>query len=127
MRLLVDTHALIWYLEGNKMLSAGRREVIVNANNEIFVSVVSLWEIAIKSSRGKLTISRSLSDIILQLDMQAINILGIERGHVLQVEKLPFHHHDPFDRMIIAQAKVEFLTIITHDRAFAAYDIKFVQ
>jgi PIN domain nuclease of toxin-antitoxin system len=124
MRLLIDTHSLIWYLEGNKKLRAGQRELIVNSDNDILVSVVSLWEIAIKSSIGKLMLSRSLADILDQLDSQSINILGIERGHVLQVEKLPHHHRDPFDRLIIAQSKVEFLTVVTHDRNFSEYGVK---
>jgi PIN domain nuclease of toxin-antitoxin system len=124
MRFLLDTRTLVWYLEGNKKLAPRQRELIINPRNDVLVSVVSLWELAIKSSVGELTLSRSLGDIIAQLDVQSIKILGIERGHVLQVEKLPFHHRDPFARMIVAQAKVEFLTVITQDSILQSYEIK---
>lgn len=124
MRILLDTHVLIWFLEGNQDLSKTRRQTIVNAQNEIFVSIVSLWEISIKIGIGKLKLARSLSDVIQHLANQSITILLIQPGHVLQVAALPFHHRDPFDRMIIAQAQVEYLTVITHDAVFANYGIK---
>jgi len=123
MRVLVDTHVVIWYLEGNQSLSKPRRQSIVDANNDIFVSIASLWEISIKISAGKLKVSRSISDIFHQLADQSITVLPIMAGHV-QVATLPFHHRDPFDRMIIAQAQVEFLPIMTHDKAFADYGVK---
>jgi len=126
MRVLLDTHILIWYLEGNQDLSRTRRHIIINPANEIFVSSASLWEIAVKISVGKLKISRSLSDILQQLSTQSIEILPIKSGRILQVATLPFHHRDPFYRMIIAQAQVEFLSIITHDDAFANHGIKLI-
>ncbi len=126
MRVLVDTHALIWYLEGHKSLSRSKREVIINPANEVFVSTVSLWEIAIKISVGKLKLKTSLTDVLNQLAIQSIEILTIAPGHVLQVASLPLHHRDPFDRMIIAQAKVEFLTVVTTDSEFLAYGVKTV-
>ena len=124
MRILLDTHVLIWYLEGNQSLARESRQLVVDSRNDIFVSIVSLWEIAIKTGFGKLTISRSLSDILQQLTKQAIDVLPIMAGHVLQVATLPFHHRDPFDRMIVAQAQVESLPVMTCDAAFAAYGIK---
>ena len=124
MRILLDTHVLIWYLEGNQTLSKHRRAVIVDPNNEIFVSISSLWEIAIKTSIKKLKISRPLSEILKQLSVQSIEVLPIQPGHVLQVANLPLHHRDPFDRMIIAQAQVEYLQLFTEDAAFSDYGIK---
>lgn len=124
MRILLDTHVLIWFLEGNQELSKPRRQTIVNAQNEIFISIVSLWEISIKISIGKLTLSQSLSHVVQHLTDQSIAILLLQPGHVLQVATLPFHHRDPFDRMIIAQAQVEYLNVITHDSVFADYGIK---
>lgn len=124
MRVLLDTHALVWYLEGNPSLPRRQREIVVKSDTEVFVSIASLWEIAIKISIGRLNISRSMTEILKQLATQSIEILGIEPGHVLQVAKLPLHHRDPFDRMIIAQSKVEFLTIVTHDNVFAAYGVR---
>lgn len=124
MRVLLDTHILLWYLEGNQSLSRTHRDLIVFADNEVLVSIATLWEIAIKTSTGKLTISRSLTEILKQLSLQSIEILGVQPGHVMQVAKLAFHHRDPFDRMIIAQSKVEFLPVITHDKIFSDYGIK---
>ena len=126
MRILLDTHVLLWYLEGNEQLSRSHRDLILNARNEIFVSVVSLWEIAIKTSIGKLVITRSMTDIFAQMEMQSIDILQLAPGHILQVASLPHHHRDPFDRMLIAQSKVEFLSLITSDSDFGAYGVKLV-
>lgn len=124
MRVLLDTRVLIWYLEGNQDLARPQRELIVRSETEVFVSLASLWEIAIKTSVGKLKLNRSLTDILQQLSAQSFEILPIAPGHVLQVASLPFHHRDPFDRMIIAQAKVEFLHVITTNEEFAAYGVK---
>lgn len=126
MRILIDTHVLIWYLEGNQNLQLSKRQKIVDPGNEIFVSSVSLWEIAIKVSINRLKISRPLTDIFQQMSLQSFDILQIQPGHILQVAALPFHHRDPFDRMIIAQAHVEFLPIMTHDPIFANYGIKLI-
>ncbi len=124
MRLLLDTQVLIWYLEGNQQLPRPSRHLIVDSRNEIYVSIASLWEIAVKASTGKLKVSRSLADILPVLHDQSIDILQIMPGHVLQVATLPFHHRDAFDRMLVAQAQVEFLTIMTHDNIFSQYGIK---
>lgn len=124
MRVLVDTHVLIWYLEGHKSLSRTKRDVVIDPANEVFVSTASLWEIAVKISIGKLKLKTLLTDVINQLAVQSIDILTIAPGHVLQVATLPLHHRDPFDRMIIAQSKVEFLTIVTSDPEFIAYGVK---
>jgi len=94
MRILLDTHVLIWYLEGNTLLQQKHRQHILNAANKVFVSAASLWEIAIKVSLGKLKTSGSLTEVITQLDKQSIDILTISPGHVLQVAVLPFHHRD---------------------------------
>ncbi len=126
MRVLLDTHVLVWYLEGNTNLSRSQRELIVKPETEVFVSVASLWEIAIKTSIGKLKLTRSLTDVLQQLSSQSIELLHIAPGHVLQVASLPFHHRDPFDRMIIAQAKVEFLSIISNDLEFKSYGAKMI-
>jgi len=103
MQLLIDTHILIWFLEGNKLLPKLRRQIIANPQNDIFVSIASLWEIAIKISIGKLTLAKPLADIIKQITIENIEILLIVPEHTLQVSALPFHHRDPFDRIIIAQ------------------------
>ncbi|MEP6923664.1 MAG: type II toxin-antitoxin system VapC family toxin [Pyrinomonadaceae bacterium] len=124
MRMLLDTHILIWFLEGNLLLAKSRRQVIAATNNEVFVSIASLWEIAIKISLGKLMLAQSFTDVINQLGAENIEILPIQPSHVLQVSTLPFHHRDPFDRIIIAQSNVETLPVMTDDAEFAKYGIK---
>ncbi len=98
MQLLIDTHILIWFLEGNKILAKSRRQIIADANNDVFVSIASLWEIAIKISIGKLTLAKPLADVIKQIGFENIEVLPIKPEHTLQVSILPFHHRDPFDR-----------------------------
>ena len=124
MRLLVDTHILLWFLEGNTSLSAAHRQIIAEPQNDVFVSIASLWETAIKISIGKLTLTASLADVIKQISAENIEILPILPAHVLQVSTLPFHHRDPFDRLIIAQAQIEKLSVITEDKYFADYKVK---
>ncbi|CAN5636735.1 type II toxin-antitoxin system VapC family toxin [soil metagenome] len=124
MLLLLDTHILIWFLEGNKLLSKSRRQIISNPQNDVFVSIASLWETAIKISVGKLTLKQPLADVVKQIVVQDIEILPIMPEHTLQVSTLPFHHRDPFDRLIIAQAQIENLMIISDDSNFGSYGIK---
>lgn len=124
MRLLIDTHILIWFLEGNKLLSKSRRQIIANPQNDIFISIVSLWEMAIKISIGKLTLAKPLADVLKQIAIDDFEILPIAPEHTFQVSILPFHHRDPFDRIIIAQAQLENLTVITDDGEFGDYGIK---
>jgi PIN domain nuclease of toxin-antitoxin system len=92
MQLLIDTHILIWFLEGNKSLSKPRRQIIANPQNDVFVSISSLWEIAIKISISKLTLAKPLADAIKQIAVEDIEILPILPEHTLQVSTLPFHH-----------------------------------
>ncbi len=124
MRILIDTHILIWHLEGDEQLSPDRRLLITDPENVIFVSIASFWEVAIKSSLGKLSLSRSISEIFAEVDSSATSLLAIEPSHTLQVSSLPFHHKDPFDRMIIAQALVEDLSLVSNDVNFATYGVE---
>ena len=124
MQLLIDTHILIWFLEGNKLLSKSRRQIVADSQNNVFISIASLWEMAIKTSIGKLTLAKPLADVIKQIAAEDIEILPILPEHTLQVSTLPFHHRDPFDRIIIAQSQVENLAVMTDDMDFAGYGIK---
>jgi len=124
MGLLIDTHILIWFLEGNKLLSKSRRQIIANPQNDVYVSIASLWEMAIKISVGKLTLAYPFAAVIKQIAAEDIEILPILPEHTLQVSTLPFHHRDPFDRIIIAQSQVEDLTIMTDDNNFGSYGVK---
>lgn len=120
MRLLLDSNALIWAYERPSELSRPARIAIEDTANERFVSMASLWEIAVKASIGKLSLA---DDLARAVDHLALVPLSIQLEHVLRVQKLPLHHRDPFDRMMIAQAIEEGLTIVTRDRAFRAYGV----
>jgi|SRR5215203_3606755 len=126
MQLLIDTHILIWFLEGNNLLSKPRRRIIADSNNDVSMSIASLWEIAIKVSIGKLTLNKPLADVIKQIGIEDIGILPISPEHTLQVSILPFHHRDPFDRIIISQAQIENLSVMTDDQEFGNYGIKII-
>ena len=123
MRFLIDTHILIWFLEGNSLLSANKRSFIVDGDNSVLVSIASLWEIGIKVSLGKLDLVATILAIIKKIDSQSIEILAITPDHILKVSNLPFHHKDPFDRMIIAQALAAATSLMTVDRDFAKYGV----
>ncbi len=121
MQLLIDTHVLIWFLEGSNLLSASHRQIIANPANNVFVSIASIWEIAIKISIGKLILARPLADVIKQIAAENIEILAISPEHALQVSTLPLHHRDPFDRIIVSQAIVENIDFISADAIFDDY------
>ena len=124
MRLLLDTHAALWWLSGDAQLPAGARRAIAAAENVRLFSVASGWEIAIKTSLGKLRLPRPVDAFLEEhLPVNRIELLAITLGDLKRVESLPFHHRDPFDRMMIAQAIEEGLTIVTRDRAFRAYGV----
>ena len=123
MRFLIDTHILIWFLEGNSLLSAKQRSLIEDGDNSVLVSIASLWEIGIKVSLGKLDLVATIPAIIKKIDSQSIEILAITPDHILQVSNPPFHHKDPFDRMIIAQALAAATSLMTVDRDFAKYGV----
>ena len=124
MKYLLDTHTLLWFLQGDKKLSDKARQFIDNPSNEKFLSVVSLWEIAVKVSLGKLALGKSFERLFPeQLHFNRIQILDITVDSLIKLTTLPFHHRDPFDRLIIAQAFVEELPIIGADTAFDAYGI----
>lgn len=124
MRILIDTHIFIWHLEDDPSLSLARSELIEDPNNEISISVASLWEIAIKLSKGKLTLSRSIEDGIVHINRSTTSFLAIETDHLVRVASLPFHHKDPFDRLLISQSLVEDIPIISSDPNFADYGVK---
>ena len=124
MRVLLDTHAFLWFIMGSANLSVTARVLIVNPANERLLSVASLWEIAIKTSLRKLTLSAPFDELIpTQLKLNGIDLLNINVDHLSTLTTLPFHHRDPFDRLIIAQAIVEQLPVISLDGAFDAYGV----
>ncbi|MGB3850485.1 MAG: type II toxin-antitoxin system VapC family toxin [Tunicatimonas sp.] len=124
MRCLLDTQAIIWMLENDPKLSKGASLVIKDAQNELYASIVSLWEMTIKRSLGKLNIRPSLDDVQLELRRIQIPILPIEMSHLKKLQGLAYHHKDPFDRLLISQALAESLTLISSDGEFKKYAIK---
>jgi PIN domain nuclease of toxin-antitoxin system len=123
-RLLLDTHTLYWYIEGAPQIKATTQKLIQDVSNEILLSPVSYWEIAIKASLGKWKLNRSYLDFIdLALNQYGFEVLAILPTHTAAVVELPFHHRDPFDRLLVAQALVEKVAIISNDPALDAYGI----
>ncbi|MBZ9658758.1 type II toxin-antitoxin system VapC family toxin [Mesorhizobium sp. ESP-6-4] len=119
---LVDTHILLWVLNADSRLSDHHRDIFL-ASEDVVVSAISVAEIAIKKSLGKVTLTGNIVEI---LKSNGIPILGVNELHAARLEHLPLHHRDPFDRLLIAQAQIEDLTMVTADRHFAAYDVALV-
>lgn len=125
MNALLDTHSFIWFVEGNPSLSSPVRAIIEAPDNDIFVSIASIWEMAIKISLGKLHLSQPFDVFVShQLLVNDISLLDITVNHTSQVATLPFHHRDPFNRLLIAQSLVEHIPLISIDTIFDAYGVK---
>ncbi len=124
MRLLLDTHAFLWFVGGDSRLSDHARALILEPANERLLSVASLWEMAIKASLGRLNLALPFPELVeRQVRGNAMSVLPVQPQHLDEVKHLPFHHKDPFDRLIIAQAQAEGIPVITRDAAFASYDV----
>lgn len=123
MRFVLDTHALIWFINGDKLLPTKTRHLIENSDTECYISIASLWEIAIKISLNKLEMKTAFSDLSEILISSNIDILPITFEHINQLTKLKYFHRDPFDRIIISQSIVEKLPVITKDDNFSKYKI----
>ena len=124
MKLLLDTHVFLWIAQG-KIENLSRKAVdLFEKSEEIWFSAASYWEISIKFSLGKLELHPDwVRDFDKGMQENQIQWLPIEKKHCLEVSVLPFHHRDPFDRLLIAQAKISNLTLLTKDRAFSLYSI----
>ena len=124
-RILIDTHAFLWWVNDSPELTSVARLAITDAGNECFLSLAGCWEMAIKARLDKLRLAKSVDRFVSeQLADNGFSLLNIELRHMARVEKLPFHHRDPFDRLLIAQALEDKLTIISADRIFAEYGVK---
>jgi PIN domain nuclease of toxin-antitoxin system len=127
MKVLVDTHTFLWDIIADHRSSAKAKQILRSDEHELVFSLVSLWEIAIKIKTGKLnTIGSSVAYIRDEMNAYGMELLPIRYEHILQLESLPHHHGDPFDRLLIAQALTESLPILSADRIFASYGIKLV-
>ena len=126
MNLLVDTHALIWFITDNNKLPINTKKFIESNDNDCYVSIATFWEIGIKNSIGRLDLNSDLQKIFQLIEESGFDILPITTNHILQNADLELYHQDPFDRIIIAQAMVEKMTIITKDTQFKNYNIPIV-
>ena len=124
MNVLLDTHTFIWYIEGNAKLTQKARDVIEVSGDKIYLSIISLWEIAIKTGKKQLTLQNEFDDLLGVLNSLEIEILTITFADTQIYKNLPLHHGDPFDRMIISQAINNGLTIVGCDQSFNDYPIQ---
>lgn len=128
MNLLLDTQPLLWFLIDDQRLKPAARELLADSRNDVFVSAASVWEIAIKVGCGKLTVPPDIATWLpAQLSTARLTPLPISAFHAAAVERLPAHHADPFDRLLIAQAAAENLTIVTRDTQFQRYDVRLIR
>jgi PIN domain nuclease of toxin-antitoxin system len=123
-KLLLDSHALLWWLVADPKLDPGARQAIADPSSIVYVSAATVWELAIKAALGKLDFGAT--DLVEEIEENDFFELAITARHALAAATLPRHHDDPFDRMLIAQAKIEALTIVTRDTAFRAYGVPLV-
>ena len=124
MKTLLDTHALLWLITGDKRLSETARKIFLDQENRLFFSIAGFWEICIKMSLGKLSLkSQWIETIRDEMKANTIQWLPIEMLHCAELTKLPFHHRDPFDRMLIAQAMVEDMLLLSRDSRLSDYEI----
>jgi PIN domain nuclease of toxin-antitoxin system len=121
---LIDSHVLLWWFMEPKKLTLLEHSTIENSGNEIYISAASMWEIAIKCGLSKLTVPQNFDAV---LEKEGFKVLSIDLQTAWKVKDLPAHHNDPFDRLIIATAIQEDLTLITHDEQFKLYGVKILK
>lgn len=124
MQLLLDTHIFLWYILGDTQLNSKIRLLLQDPANQLFLSIASIWEVGIKVSTGKLALSEPLEAYFLeQMWINSVQLLPITPAHVAHVSTLPFHHRDPFDRMLVAQSLTEDMSIVSADSLLDAYSV----
>lgn len=123
MNLLLDTHTFLWFAWGDKQLSSPVRSLIENPEHSKYISMASIWEMAIKLNLGKLKLNRPFEDFLIErIDDNGFEILAIKRSHSLQLVEMPLHHRDPFDRLLIAQSLAETMPILSIDVILDSYE-----
>lgn len=124
MKLILDTHALLWFLGGDRRLSNAARSAIEDLSNERLFSIAGAWEIAIKVSLGKLSLAAPFDQLIpTQLHANGIELLPLRPEHIAELIGLPLHHRDPFDRILVTQAKIEGAALVSADSWLDSYDV----
>lgn len=128
MKLLVDTHVFLWLQTEPERLRAETRALLASTANDVFLSVASVWEMAIKSRLGRLPLPEPLDRYVpTRCEAAGVSLLSISAASAFEVGRLPDHHADPFDRMLVAQARVEGLHLVTNDRALRRYDVELLR
>jgi PIN domain nuclease of toxin-antitoxin system len=127
MKILLDTHTFLWWITDDQKLSGRAREIISDGSNELFLSAATGWEMAIKAQIGRLKLpGEPIHFILEQMRINAIQSLPIQMNHALHVSTLPQHHRDPFDRLLIAQAQLEGLPVLSSDHQLANYQVEVI-
>jgi PIN domain nuclease of toxin-antitoxin system len=125
MRVLIDTHIFIWYIQNSERLPSSIATYINDGRNDILLSIASVWEMAIKQSTGKLNLGLPYASFIAeQMRLNSIELLPLRLDHLEVVTTMPFHHRDPFDRILIAQAMLEDIVIVSADSMFSSYPVQ---
>ena len=125
MRVLLDTHAFLWWIGDDRRLSVAARAVVADGDNEVFFSTASAWEMAIKARLGRLWVAEDFQGFVAdQVALNGFRVLSVELLHALHVQALPDHHRDPFDRLLVAQSRVEGLALVTADGGLSAYGVE---
>ena len=126
MKLLLDTHAFLWFVAGDRRMGGKARRAIEGANAQPFLSIATVWELAIKCSLKRLTLPAPLDRYLAAKLDTTLQLLPIAFEHAVAVERLPFHHQDPFDRLLVAQALTDDLHVVTRDPMFKKYGAKVI-
>ncbi len=121
MRLLLDTHIMLWTVTASPLMPPRGARIVQDNKHSFFYSAVVIWEVAIKFAKGTGQIPMSGTELLEELQPLDIQHLPVSAAHAALLDQIPLHHHDPFDRLLVAQAKVEGLTLLTHDKKLAAY------
>jgi PIN domain nuclease of toxin-antitoxin system len=124
MRLLLDSHTFLWWVKDDPSLKRRARAAIADVDNECFLSHASIWEMAIKASLGKLKLPSTIERFVIeQCETNSFHLLPITLAHIASVEALPLHHRDPFDRLLVAQARHEAMALVSRDASLKAYGV----
>src|SRR4030042_6126820 len=123
MKILLDTHAFIWFVEDDDQFPESLKRIIEKPSNDIYLSIASIWEMAIKIQLKKLDIEKSIKEIIELVSFNGFELLPILPEHIIKLSSLDFHHRDPFDRIVIAQGLVENQVVVSKDKVFDAYGV----
>ena len=126
MNLLLDTHAFIWFVEGSIELSENAKDFILDTNNIKYISVASLWEMSIKVNQGKLLLKSPFESVMEDIIENGFILLNVNFEHLVENSKLPWHHRDPFDRLLISQSNIEGMTLVSRDAEFKNYTANIV-